>query len=125
MTDLSQLDVRTKATVEDGITLHDTAGPAQIIDYQPGNGTRYRLSIVDTSELSDDTNVWLGFGRKNTGWIITYLNNRGYAMVIGRNDKFLSAHYVQEKLRCGLSDAFVLAELLGKLLGRGYQQAGP
>jgi hypothetical protein len=120
----SRLDLRTKPTVEDGLKLfEEEVTRSMVVDYQPGNGTRYCLSIVDTRGFSDDANHWMGFEKGATGWIVTDLNARRAMVVNG--DGFLAAGYIMEKLGCYESDAYVLAELLGKLLGREYEEAGP
>jgi hypothetical protein len=120
--DASQLDVRTKTTVEEGLdTFEDKPARVMMVDYQPGNGTRYCLSIVDTSSFSSGVNFWLGF--EGNGWVVTDLNAHRSMMV--NSGGYLSAGYVAEKLKCCAADAYVLAELLGKLLGRDHEKAGP
>jgi hypothetical protein len=129
---IDYLDVRTKKTVQEGIVYesgcgtHDYISAAypllRLVDYQPGNGTRYWLSIIDTQHCTDEANKRLGFGDK-TGYIITDLN-RGRSMFLS-DVGFIAAGYVQDKLECGISDAYVLAELLGYLLKREAEKAGP
>ena len=122
--DISQLDVRTKPSVKEGLVLNQSASAdITVVDYQPGNGTRYFLSIVDTSALSDEVNSMLGFGSGKGGWIVTDLNVHRSMQL--NSDGFISSEYVAEKMGCFESDACVLAELFGELLGREHDKAGP
>ena len=113
--------IRTKARVRDGIVLErllDTG--TRVVEYQPGNGTRYVLVITrltqpqSTAELRNA----LGTGDERDTYLVAKLNaGRGTAILVGGVDHFLHYRTVAEKLGVGLSDAVVLAELIGELLG--------
>jgi len=122
MVDRQLLDLRTKATVQEGIVFDYDTPEVRFVDYQPGNGTRYWLCIVHTEDYSGDVNKKLGFG-DGVGHIVIDLNSHRSFVVAEHG--FLAASFVQSKLDCGISDAYVLAELLGHLLDREYEQAGP
>ena len=130
MTEITKdmLDLRTKPTVTDGVKfdVEYVGGPGlptvRFVDYQPGNGTRYWISITDTDGLHAEINDNLGFGG-SSGYIVTDLNCMR-SMVLAR-EGFISFDFIMQKMQCGISDAYVLAELLGELVGREYEKAGP
>jgi hypothetical protein len=122
MLDKSELDLRTKPTVQAGIVFDYDTPEVRFVDYQPGNGTRYWLCIVHTKDYSEDVNKKLGFGAGDGHLVIDLNSNR--VMLVAEYG-FLAASFVQSKLDCGISDAYVLAELLGYLLDRKYEKAGP
>lgn len=117
------LDLRTKPTVVSGIAFDYDTPEVRFIDYQPGNGTRYWLSIVNTIDFSNEVNMKLGFGDDGHGYIVTDLNSS--RSIVLNSTGFLYAGWLQSKLDCTISDAYVLAELLGELLDRDYEKAGP
>jgi hypothetical protein len=119
--DKSQLDLRTKPSVREGLVFDYETPTVRFVDYQPGNGNRYWFSIMTTIDFSDEVNERLGFGG-GTGYVVTDLNGRRSMMLIDRG--FLAARYVREKLECSWSDGYVLAELFGYLLERDYEKAG-
>lgn len=117
-----QLSLRTKPTIGAGIIYDYSAANSRIIEYQPGNGTRYRLIFISTIDFPDDVNRHLGFGNGN-GWIISYLNN-DRCILLSAQLGMVHHDYVGQLLQCGISDAYVLAELFGHLLGMNYEPAG-
>ena len=121
------IDGRTKATVKDGIVFDcwdcNRSDAVRYICYQPGNGTKYFLCIIDTECEKPEVNINIGFGN-SSGYIIVDLNN-GRSMTLGNCSSFIAANYVMEKLRCGISDAYVLAELFAYLFDREAEEAGP
>ena len=131
MTEITKdmLDLRTKPTVKDGLVFDSINSPAtgsgamvRFVDYQPGNGTRYWFSIMNTDDFDNEVNKKLGF-YESSGYLVTDLNHMK-SMVLTR-EGFISYDFIMEKLGCGISDAYVLAELFGKLLGRDCEEAGP
>jgi hypothetical protein len=114
-------DIRTKATVEDGIVLDQETGYpyTRVVEYQPGNGTRYVLAITRVATPTSSAKVCgaLGTGADRDTFLVAKLNaGQGTAMLVGGVEHFLHFNSVQEKLGVGLSDAVVLAELIGELL---------
>lgn len=115
-------DIRTKATVREGIVLDESVGEphdTRIVEYQPGNGTRYVLVITELAGPYTDERVRyaLGTGNERATHLVAKLNaGAGTAMLVGGVDHFLHYTSVMEKLGVGISDAVVLAELLGELL---------
>jgi hypothetical protein len=115
-------DIRTKATVQEGIVLDQETGYfhyTRVVEYQPGNGTRYVLVItrVATPTSRAEVRDVFGTGDERDTFLVVKLNaGQGTAMLVGGVDHFLHFNSVQEKLGVGLSDAVVLAELIGTLL---------
>ena len=115
-------DIRTKATVREGIVLDQETGYpyTRVVEYQPGNGTRYVLVItrVATPTSRAEVRDVFGTGDERDTFLVAKLSaGAGRAMLVGGVDHFLHFDSVQEKLGVGLSDAVVLAELIGNLLG--------
>jgi hypothetical protein len=108
------MTLRTKP-IGDSITAQVHFGNITMVEYQPGNGTRYTLQIVDytgTNALNplvaramDD----MGFGGNYT--VASMCDGKGTVMTV-RPGGFLAASYVQEKLRVCEADARVLAEII-------------
>jgi hypothetical protein len=114
------LDLRTKPTVVSGIVFDYDTPEVRFIDYQPGNGTRYWLMIVSTIDFSSEVNKKLGFTEDGHGYIITDINS-GRTIVLNSTG-FIAVNWLQSKLDCAISDAYVLTELLGELLDREYEK---
>lgn len=106
------MSLREVPTVDDGITERSVSpdGSVIVVVYQPGNGTRYTVVFTDLRNLS---NPFLGVGQ----WLVNVL---GVGAMQSYSNGYLAYDYVQEKLRCGVADAVVLAELIGRELGRKY-----
>lgn len=124
---MPKYDIRTKATVEEGIVFNEADslnyGKVRIVEYQPGNGTRYVLVITRVAEpaTSPEKRDKLGTGGEVATYLVAKLNaGAGTAMLVGGVKHFLHYSSVQEKLKVGISDAVVLAELIGTLLGMPY-----
>ena len=84
-------------------------GSYRHVDYQPGNGTRYRFIVVTLAEGLH----W----KDGPSYLVVDLNS-GRSCVLAA-DGLLHFRYVEEKLKLdSLSDAVVVAELLGHLTGR-------
>jgi len=114
-------DIRTKSTVEEGIVLDslDSFHKVRIVEYQPGNGTRYMLVITRVAEPASSSELRnaLGTGDQRDTYLVAKVNGGfGTAMLVGGVHHLLHYSSVQEKLGVGLSDAVVLAELIGNLL---------
>lgn len=90
-----------------------------IIEYQPGTGSRYALAIVDMGAMHHGAPSALAGTNAAGCWlVIDITDTKGRAMRVQKIDTFLHWKYVGEKLQCGATDALVIAELLGHLLGR-------
>jgi len=100
-------DLRTEPNVESGIKVNDTDGSVRLIAYEPGNGTRYSVVLACLESLKKAEYV-LG------GSILIHVTNFGRGFILPEGK--IHHHFVQEKLRCSIFDAVVLAELLGYLL---------
>ena len=108
------LDVRRKPSVEGGIvfTSVELAGllGSVVVDYQPGNGTRYLLQIVKIDD--EQTSKLLGMAG-GIGWTITHLN--GYeskTWVLPSYKGIIFPEDVVSWMNENSSDAYVLAEFI-------------
>jgi hypothetical protein len=106
--------LRTKSIAESIHRLSEE-GVVRVVDYQPGNGTRYTLIITRVHE-SQALGI-LGFP-EDEGCYHVYLMGVGTLLLSPYG--LLHWNYVREKLHCGVADAVVLAEFLGHLLGRPH-----
>lgn len=106
--------------IEDSIKFEFTASaPVTVIEYQPGNGTRYLLHITDLRaalagappRVTDRT----GFGAY---YVALYTEGHGTCMTVGDTGGYLSPDYVAGKLKVSAGDAVVLAELIARYTGR-------
>jgi hypothetical protein len=114
-------DIRRKATVQEGIVFHhvDSFNKVQVIEYQPGNGTKYVLVITRITEPASPSELRdrLGTGGERDTYLVAKVNGGyGTAVLLGGVNHYLHFNTIQEKLGCSISDAVVLAELLGQLL---------
>jgi hypothetical protein len=117
-------ELRTKPTVEDGIAFIDTdstKGGRQVVEYQPGNGTRYVLvitKVTNRGSVDSEARDILGTGDATDTYLVTRLRgDQGHSMLVGGIEHSIHYKAVQTKLGCGLmSDAVVVAELIGYLL---------
>lgn len=99
-------DIRTKP-IEACATRVARDGDSLAVDWQPGNGTRYALLMVDLGRLANTAECG--------DWQITWTTKR-MTMFIS-NSSFIHYNYVKEKLGCGISDAICIAEAIGHMLG--------
>lgn len=114
---------RTKPSVQSGITVNESNGDVNFIEYQPGNGTRYHLLIVDTTKLGSEANDALGLGEG--GVVVSFPLGR-YNTISLSSGGYLSRDYVAEKIGSqNENDVAVLTELLAFLTGRRAEEAGP
>ena len=116
------LDVRTKATIKEGIV--DKAQyllTTTVVEYEPGNGTRYSLQIM---EVTPDTLLSHSVGLcGESGWIVMHLNNmNAKPMVISKNSGPLFPAYLAEKTGECIADAYVIAEFVADYLGIEIQK---
>ena len=92
-----------------GITSQVAHGPVTVIEYQPGNGSRYVVHLTDM----------IGFNMEgNPRWTVALLTcGSGTAMTLSERG-YLDPTYVAEKLRVGMPDAIVLTQLIAHVTGR-------
>lgn len=86
-----------------------------MLDYQPGNGTRYVCSFTDLRSAEGALKM---FGVPEGGWIFS-MPLRNVSMPVFMHG-YLHWHYVSEKLKVCKADAVVLAELIGSIVGVGH-----
>ena len=106
-------EYRTKRTIAEGITAtNSNEARVHFVEYQPGNGTRYVLQLTD-----------LGLERPGSivgaiRWIVTRLHCPNSGTVLLGNTGYLHWSYIGEKFGVSRTDAVVLTELIGYLIGR-------
>jgi len=103
--------MRTK-TIPEAIKSVQANGQSTTIEYQPGNGTRYRVILIDNTKTLDGCYI-----------VALMTEGHGTCMTVMPGGGYLSAGYVREKLKVGLGDAVVLAELIAHLTGRRADDA--
>lgn len=82
------------------------------ITWQPGNGTRYDITLV---KLEIDTH-----GQKAGTWMVVGpWTDRGRVMFLSPDGGHLSHHYVGDKLGLGPHDASVVTMMVAPHTGRG------
>jgi hypothetical protein len=121
------MDFRTKPTVDAGITIFEQmpVGDARFVEYQPGNGTRYQLILMNTRPYPKKVNEALGLDQEG-GVIVSFPLGKYQTMTLSNSGGYLSRGYVAEKIGTdNRSDVAVLTELLGHLLNRKTEKAGP
>lgn len=110
--------VRQRPSVEEGIARDFEDKGVRVIDYQPGNGTRYVLTF---SEVPKDACGLLGMGTSGSGVVVSDIHRQtSYPFSYGAGT-MIHYRYVQEKLKYSAQvDAVVVAELLGVIMGRPF-----
>lgn len=108
-------ELRVKSSVESAIVSDERVGGVRLVEYQPGNGKKYVVSVSDVSRHPNKGLALARSARTALVWVQNY--GRGWDCSIGGANP---VHYsvVQNRLGCSIFDAVVLAELLGLLLGR-------
>lgn len=116
------LDVRRKPSVEEGIVFTNAERllGSIVVDYQPGNGTRYVLQIVKIDDA--DTSKLLGMGG-DIGWTITHIN--GYktkTWVLPSYKGTIFPEDVVSKMEENAADAYVIAEFIAHFCGLEFAE---
>ena len=111
--------MRTKS-IEKAIVAELTASaPVTVLEYQPGNGTRYLLHITDLraalAGAPPRVTYRTGFGAY---YVALYTEGHGTCMTVADTGGYLSPDYVAGKLKVSAGDAVVLAELIARYTGR-------
>lgn len=109
------MDYRTKATVGAGIVEDRPLGSAgRLINYQPGNGTRYILLFNQVpAGAASETLGLMG----EPGWVVTWIHHRSRSHLVYSQRGFLHWSDAQEWFKTSKSDAVVLAEIIGHVTG--------
>jgi hypothetical protein len=105
---------RTEPTVRHGIKQDTTDGNLRLVEYHPGNGSRYTIVLT---KLPDRMCTKLGLQSGSFHISIVGGVGLGSSMTLGPSG-YLSVSYVAEKLKLSEPDASVLTELFGYLTGR-------
>jgi hypothetical protein len=106
--------------IEKAIVAEFTASaPVTVLEYQPGNGTRYHLHITDLraalAGAPPRVTYRTGFGAY---YVALYTEGHGTCMTVADTGGYLSPDYVAAKLKVSGGDAVVLAELIARYTGR-------
>jgi hypothetical protein len=111
--------MRTKTIEAATLAEYTVAAPVTIVEYQPGNGTRYPIHITDLrhglNAAPPATNAYAGHG---AWYVAIYTMGHGTCMLVSDTGGYLSPDYVASKLKVSEGDAVVLAEIIAKHTGR-------
>ena len=122
--------LRTKATVEAGFTSRYDDGPVTVVDYCPGNGTRYTLTVahirVPSSmdsypddallQRQDPSGAAKLMAVAPDGGIVVAYDQRHTSQVFS-NGGFVHWSYLLGRLTNNEADAIVLAEVVAYFTG--------
>ena len=102
---------------EESIFTYEKHGNIRIINYQPGNATKYNLMITTVEEFSRETCLELGIN--NHYWIINRIRSRGH----GKSVTVVSpvSVYDIEPLSDFPADRIVLAEFINWLMDKSKE----
>lgn len=103
---------RTKSVAE-GLVLNEIRSNMRLVEYQPGNGTRYKLVVT---KLPPSFSERIGYG--GTAYVVNLLTDPGDQRCVVIADYEYIHHTKMEALSKSIVDRVVLAELLGHLLGQ-------
>jgi len=109
------MDLRTKTTVEEGIVLDETSDIGRVIEYQPGNGTRYLVLIQHLDCLSSKAHERIGCSADSI--LITTLTDPSNQRAVVAGASGLLHWSRLERLFPSVSDQIVVAEMVGHVMG--------
>ena len=113
------MSLRTKS-IKASIVAQHKHGDTLMLEYQPGNGTRYLLHITSFTTLNiapDPVREYFGKGYYTVGLFTD--GGQGTCMTVQTHQGYLAPSYVKEKLQLTSdSDAYVLAEVIAHFTGR-------
>jgi hypothetical protein len=109
--------MRTKS-IEQSIKCQYTHDSTTILDYQPGNGSKYILHITCLDWLKDAPPTVIDRVGGNCFTVALLTEGHGTCMTVSDTGGYLSADYVAEKLKVGYPDAVVLSEIIAMFTGR-------
>lgn len=115
------LELRTKATIEEGIQWHEATWHGagnEAVCYCPGDGTRYVIILTPLVGFSAEIRRNLGVGVEGEPVLVSLASDLGNVrgMVVDRG-VFVDYNFVRKHLDTSLSSSIVLAEFIGWLLG--------
>lgn len=112
------LSLRTKPTVEEGITHRERLPDGrEVVEYQPGDGSRYLLIISPLDGFSRCTCERMGIGHGD-GVIVTHASDPGDSRsLITHRGATIAYNWLQPKFRTTLASAITLSELVAFLIG--------
>lgn len=113
-----ELDIRTKPIEESVFEVCEWSTASTVVDYQPGNGTRY---VIQFTKLDKDMGHFYGLGRSG-GWMVTYMRGGyGTTMVLSSLKGIVFPGDTYGKLTENMSDAYVLAEYIAHFCGMLFE----
>lgn len=109
-------EIRTKKTIQAGIVCHRVENKIEYVEYEPGNGTRYRLLFARLEKLGVE-------GASDKHVLVTLLHQPltcpSYPL-----HAYASWDYIKEKFSgCSKSDAIALCEIINYILGHGEEMS--
>jgi len=110
------MELRTRPTVADGLTIQETRGTTHLVLYEPGNGTAYTLLITNLTPFgfSREAHHRLGLSKGSGGFVVAW-PGMSYRTLMYSAGSYLDPSWFQTKVGCTLADAVVLCELLAYL----------
>lgn len=109
------MEYRTRS-IDDGIVAKWDVGDGRtsgvVLDYQPGNGTRYRLGFLWLPSGEAERH----FGAVGGGCIVSWVDHCAIIVPTHKN-AFLDWTYIAEKFKVNKADGVVLAEIIGHIVG--------
>jgi len=110
--------MRTKSIEASIKAEHTASAPVTVLEYQPGNGTRYLLHITDLRALSEAPPQVTAYAGHGAYYVALYTEGRGTCMTVADTGGYLAPSYVAAKLKVSEGDAVVLAEIIARYTGR-------
>lgn len=108
------MDLRTKS-IDDSIVLDEEGDSGRLVEYHPGNGTRYLVLFQCLDGFSKAAHDRIGCG-ENAVLMTTLTDPSNQRAVVVHSNSLI--HWSRmERLTPSLSDQVVLAELAGFVLG--------
>lgn len=104
------MEYRTKPSIQAGVIENHATGKSRVLNYQPGNGTRYLLVFTPISAGSE-AGALLGL-MDEEGWVVTWISHRSHTLVCSQK-ALLHWSDVALGFQTTKSDAVVLAEVIG------------
>jgi hypothetical protein len=116
--------MRTKSIERATVAELTASAPVTIVEYQPGNGTRYLVHITDLrAALAGAPPRVTDRAGHGAYYVALYTEGHGTCMTVADTGGYLAPSYVSEKLRVSAGDAVVLAELIARYTGRRADDA--
>jgi len=111
------LSLRTKSTIEEGITYRERLPDGrEVVEYQPGDGSRYLLIISPLDDFTQCTCDRIGVSHGD-GVIVTHASDPGDPRsLITHRGATIAYSWLRPKFRTTLASAITLAELVAFLI---------